>query len=176
MIQGLRLQPETKLAAMILAEKSFERYRNIFGHYRNTANGHLVGHLGEFAAFIWLRDNGFEPVGIFTDPERDKECDISTIAARIEVKTWSHKHWDDLGRAVSVSQLSRLKKKADIVFFCSADEVDSPMPKIQFRGWVEVAAFDSTEPKMTGFPGREIYNHQLEDSDLKRIDTLKGLL
>lgn len=176
MVHRLQLRPETKLAAQILAEKSFEKYRLIFGHYRNTAKSHLIGHLGEFAAFIWLRDNGFEPVGLFTDPTKDSLCDISSLAGRIEVKTWNEKHWDDLGRAVAVSQLPRLHKKADIVLFCSADEVDSPMPKIQFRGWVKVAAFDSAEPKMTGFPGREIYNHQLEDHHLNEMTTLKGLL
>lgn len=176
MLPRLQLRPETKLAATILAEKSFERYRFIFGHYRNTAKSHLVGHLGEFAAFIWLRDNQFQPVGIFTDPTRDGECDISSLAGRIEVKTWSEHHWDDLGRAVTVSQLPRLHKKADVVLFCTADEVDSPMPKITFRGWVKVAAFDSIEPKMTGFPGREIHNHQLENHHLNAMSSLKDLM
>ena len=46
MTQGLVLNSETKQAALLLAEASFQKYSKVFGHYRNTANSHLVGRLG----------------------------------------------------------------------------------------------------------------------------------
>ena len=175
-IQGLILNPESKQAAQLLAEQTFNRYRNNPGHYRNTASSHLVGHLGEFAAFIWLRDNGFEPEAYFSDPSRDRECDISTNVGRLEIKTWSAQYWDEWGRAVSVSQLNSIKRKADFIFFCSVDEVESETPKVQFRGWCEVAIIDQREPKWTGREGRKIHNYQIEQSELKPVEHLTRLL
>ena len=174
-IQGLTLNPETKQAASLLAEKTFERYRNNPGHYRNTANSHLVGHLGEFAAFIWLRDNGFEPEADFSDPSKDKEADILTNVGRIEVKTWSERYWEQWGRCVSVSQYASIKRKADFIFWLSVDEVDSDTPKVAFRGWCEVDIFEGMSSIMTGDPGREVRNYQLHPSQLKPVEEMEKL-
>ena len=174
-IQGLTLNPETKQVALHLAEKTFERYRNNPGHYRNTANSHLVGHLGEFAAFIWLRDNGFEPEAAFSDPSKDKEADITTNVGRIEVKTWSERYWEQWGRCVSVSQYASIKRKADFIFWLSVDEVDSDTPKVAFRGWCEVGIFEGMSPIMTGDPGREVRNYQLHPSALKPVEEMEKL-
>ena len=175
-IQGLTLNPETKQAASLLAEKTFERYRNNPGHYRNTANSHLVGHLGEFAAFIWFRDNGFEPVAAFSDPSKDKDCDILTNVGRIEVKTWSERYWEKWGRCVSVSQYASIKRKADFIFWLSVDEVDSETPKVAFRGWCMVDIFEGMQPIMTGDAGREVRNYQLDPSQLKPVEEMEKLL
>jgi len=174
-IQGLTLNPESKQAAWLLAEKTFERYRHNPGHYRNTENSHLVGHLGEFAAFIWLRDNGFEPVASFSDPSKDKEADIFTNVGRIEVKTWSERYWEQWGRCVSVSQYASIKRKADYIFWLSVDEVDSDTPKVAFRGWCEVGIFEGMSPIMTGDPGREVRNYQLHPSQLKPVEEMEKL-
>lgn len=170
------LNAESKQAASLLAEQTFARYKNIFGHYRNTASSHLVGHLGEFAAFIWLRDNGFEPIPHFSDSQADRKCDIETKIGRLEVKTWSAQHWDRWGRAISVTQYPSISRKADFIFFCTADEVESETPKIQFRGWVEVHKVGTVEPKWTGNIGREVHNYQLEEHHLKGVETLKEML
>ena len=171
-IQGLILNPEAKQAAFLLAEKTFERYRNNPGHYRNTANSHLVGHLGEFAAFIWLRDNGFEPEAAFSDPTKNRDPDIFTNVGRIEVKTWKAEFWDDWGRCVSVSQLASVKRKADLIIWCVADEIESDTPKIEFKGWSEVSDIENLEPKMTGKESRQIYNYQFDEASLNSIDSL----
>ena len=128
--QSYFLSSETKQAASILAKITFEKYRNNFGHYRNTANSHLVGHLGEFAAFIWLKDHGFNPSPSFLDPSKDREADIFTTLARIEVKTWSEQYWQKWGRCVSETQYASVKKKADLIFWLSVDEVESETPKV----------------------------------------------
>ena len=172
-IQGLILNPETKQAASLLAEVTFNRYRNNPGHYRNTANSHLVGHLGEFAAFIWLRDNGFEPEATFSDPTKDKDCDITSNIGRVEVKTWSAKHWQQWGRCVSVSQYASIKRKADFIFWCTVDEVESETPKVQFRGWCNVSIYEGMKPIMTGSAGRQVLNYQLEESQLQSLSELK---
>jgi len=174
--QGLVLNTETKLAALLLAETTFERYRGVPGHYRNTANSHLVGHLGEFAAFIWLRDNGFEPVAAFSDPTKDKECDISTNIGRVEVKTWNEKYWDDWGRCVSVSQYASIKKKADFIFWCTVDEFESDNPKVTFRGWCDVNIYEGMTPILTGKEGRQVNNYQLAQDQLFSVEALKELL
>jgi hypothetical protein len=174
-IQGLILNPESKQAAYLLAEKTFNRYRNNPGHYRNTVSSHLVGHLGEFAAFIWLRDNGFEPVAAFSDLTKDKEADILTNVGRVEVKTWSERYWEKWGRCVSVSQYASIKRKADYIFWLSVDEVESETPKVQFRGWCEVDIFEGMAPIMTGDAGREVRNYQLDSSQLNPVEEMGKL-
>jgi hypothetical protein len=138
-------------------------------------SSHLVGHLGEFAAFIWLRDNGFEPVASFSDDTKDKEADILTNVGRIEVKTWSERYWDKWGRCVSVSQYASIKRKADFIFWLSVDEVESATPKVQFRGWCEVGIFDGLSPIMTGDAGREVRNYQLDPSQLNPVEDMGKL-
>ena len=172
--QGLILNPETKQLATLLAEKTFERYRNNFGHYRNTEKSHLVGHLGEFAAFIWLRDNGFSPFPTFFDSTKDRECDIPTNVGRIEVKTWSDQNWEKWGRCVTVSQFESIKKKADLIFWLSIDGVESESPTVTFRGWNEVGIFEGMSAIMTGDVGREVQNFQLDPSQLKPIEEMRS--
>ena len=174
--QGLVLNIETKLAALLLAEKTFERNRNRFGHYRNTANGHLIGRLGEFASFIWLKENGFEPEAAFTDSMQNQQCDIASKVGRIEVKSWNEKHWDDWGRCVSVSQYASIKKKADLIFWCSVDDFESDTPRVTFRGWCKVDIFEGMAPILTGKEGRQINNYQLAEDQLSSLDSLKELL
>ena len=175
-IQGLTLNPETKLAALLLAEKTYERNRNRFGHYRNTANGHLIGRLGEFASFIWLKENGFEPQAYFADSMQNQRCDIFSKIGRIEVKSWNEKHWDEYGRCVSVSQYASIKKKADIIFWCSVDEFESDTPKVTFRGWCKVNIYEGMSPILTGKEGRQINNYQIRQEELSSLDALKELL
>ena len=176
MLQGLILDPATKQAALELSERTLAKYSNVRGHYSNTKSSHLVGHLGEFAAFIWLRDNGFEPVPRFLDPD-DKECDIHTRIGRIEVKTWRDRFWDDLGRCVSVTQYPSIKRKADFIFWNSIADPDAETPQVTFRGWCKVSQFDKAKEVIhtTGFPQREIRNLQLPQSKLLPVEKLHTL-
>ena len=172
MTQGLVLNSETKQAALLLAEASFQKYSKVFGHYRNTANSHLVGRLGEFAAYLHLDMNKLEPIPHFLDISKDRECDIDSKVGRIEVKTWTAVHWQDWGRCVSVNQYPSVRKKADVILWCTADEIESETPKIEFKGWSEVASIEGLEPKMTGAEGRQIHNYHFEESDLHPISSL----
>ena len=172
MTQGLVLNEETKLAALLLAEVSFQKYSKVFGHYRNTANSHLVGRLGEFAAYIHLQEAKLDPLPHFLDINKDRDCDIESKVGRIEVKTWRAEFWDDWGRCVSVSQYPSVKRKADLILWCVANEIESDTPKIEFKGWSEVASIEGMEPKMTGAEGRQIHNYQFEESDLNPISSL----
>ena len=43
-MQELILNSEVKILATQLAEKTYARFANFNGHYRNTASNHLVGH------------------------------------------------------------------------------------------------------------------------------------
>ena len=167
MIAEITLAPEIKEIASILAERSFARYKNVAGHYRNTPNSHLVGKLGECAAFFWLSEQGCNTTPLFLDSKRDREADMIVDSHRVEIKTWSEQHWENLGRAVAVTQYPSIQKKADRILFVSVEGVDSSEPVARLRGWVEVEAFAGMEPKMTGVAGRQIHNLQIEPDQLK---------
>jgi hypothetical protein len=171
-IQGVVLNAETKLAALLLAEASFQKYSKVFGHYRNTANSHLVGRLGEFATFAYLRDQNLNPIAHFLELDKIQNCDIDSTIGRIEVKTWKAEFWDDWGRCVSVNQIASLRRKADLIVWCVADEIESDNPKIEFKGWNEVCDIENLEPKMTGKEGRQIFNYQFDEASLNPIDSL----
>lgn len=166
------LNAETKTLATLLADNSFAKYQNVRGHYRNSYSSHLVGKIGELAAFIWLRDEGFNPQLNVIDPKADKLCDIETDIGRVEVKTWKAKHWDDLGRAITVSQLASIKKKADLVLWCVADDVEAE-PTVEIKGWNPVDVLDKNEPLMTGAIGRQVFNYQIAVDDISSLDLLK---
>ena len=166
---GYKLSEEHKNVALSLAEMTFGSFQNSRGHYFNNPKSHLTGRLGEFAAFHWFEENGFNPR---FSAERT-HCDIYTDAGRCEVKTWSKEHWDALGRSVSVTQLPSIKRKADFILWCIADEVESDEPYIEIRGWCSVETIDKYEPLLTGKIGRQIYNYQLKDEDILPIEDLK---
>ena len=84
---GYILSEEHKALAQVLAEISFARYKNNQGHYRNLFNSHLVGRLGEFAAFTLLHELGTNPIINAGTKDGDKLADIHTDFARVEVKT-----------------------------------------------------------------------------------------
>ena len=170
--RGVVLNTETKLAALLLAEASFQKYSKVFGHYRNTANSHLVGRLGEFATYTHLKNQGLNPIPNFLELNKIQNCDIDSRVGRIEVKTWKAEFWDDWGRCVSVSQLASVKRKADLIIWCVADEIESDTPKIEFKGWSEVSDIENLEPKMTGKESRQIYNYQFDEASLNSIDSL----
>ena len=170
--RGVVLNTETKLAALLLAEASFQKYSKVFGHYRNTTNSHLVGRLGEFATYTHLKNQGLNPIPHFLELNKIQNCDIDSRVGRIEVKTWKAEFWDDWGRCVSVSQLASVKRKADLIIWCVADEIESDTPKIEFKGWSEVSDIENLEPKMTGKESRQIYNYQFDEASLNSIDSL----
>jgi len=172
--RGVVLNVETKLAAVLLAEASLQKYSKVFGHYRNTANSHLVGRLGEFAAYHQLRKMRLKPVANFININNDRVCDIDSRIGRIEVKTWSAAHWENWGRCVSVAQYHSIQRKTDLILWCVAYDVDSDNPRIEFKGWNEVSDLLTMKPKMTGAEGRQIHNYQFEESQLNPMKTLRG--
>ena len=169
---GYILSEEHKALAQVLAEISYARYKNNQGHYRNLFNSHLVGRLGEFAAFTLLHELGTNPVINAGTKDGDKLADIHTDFARVEVKTWSAKFWDEYGRCVSVSQLASIRKKADIILWCTADDVDTDTPKVIFKGWSSVTDVDKNPPELMGVFNRQVLNHQLLESELEPLATL----
>ena len=167
------LNAEAKTLATLLAQNSFAKYQHVRGHYRNSYSSHFVGKIGELAAFIWLREAGLNPVLNVIDPRADKLCDIQSDVGRIEVKTWKEKHWDELGRAITVSQLSSIQKKADVVLWVVAKDVEAEELHVAIKGWNAVSELDMKEPLMTGAVGRQVYNYQLAVEQLHGIDQLK---
>ena len=169
---GYILSEEHKALAQVLAEISFAKYQNNPGHYRNLLNSHLVGRLGEFASFTLLHDLGFHPVINAGTKDGDKLADIHCDIGRVEVKTWSAKHWVEYGRCVSVSQLASIRKKADIILWCVADDVDSDTPKVVFKGFNDVQIVDKNPATYMGVVTRQVLNHQLDESDLQPLSEL----
>lgn len=168
---GYILSIDHKNIALSLAEMTMAAFAGHRGHYQNNPKSHLVGRLGEFAAFHWLQDFGFEPR---LSSERT-QCDIFTNAGRCEVKTWSRKHWAELGRSISVSQLASIRRKADFIIWCIAEDIDQAQPQIEIRGWSDVAMLDKYEPRMTGKEGRQILNYQINDDEILDLALLQVL-
>ena len=173
MISGYEFSPEATNLATLLAEKSHQKYQNVRGHYRNAFSSHLIGCLGEFAAYFWFRDQGLNPKINIAEPNSNRICDIETDVGRCEVKTWRAEHWDDLGRAVAFTQLPAIKKKADFIFWCVAEDFETENPRVHLKGWSYVETIDKNEPLMTGKIGRQIYNYQVSIDDLQNLEQLK---
>lgn len=157
--------------ALELSRASLERFASVRGYYRNTSNSHLVGKLGELAAESWFRELGHEVVSLFRDPSLEADADIIFKEFRVEVKTWSAQYWARWGRCVAIGQLPALRRKSDILLWCTV-LFDEPRRTsvVDIRGWNYTAEIGSWEQLWTGPAGRQVHNHQGLESDLRDLD------
>lgn len=166
----IRLNPQQLQRAHDLAEATLARYRDHAGHYRNTANSHTVGRIGEIGTAALLATR--LPVQTaFDDPTRDADADLHCRGLRLEVKTWTDRYWPDWGRCVAVTQLPALKRKADAVIWASTDNTT-----VTVWGWNTVDDIAATPPTWTGPAARQIHNHQIPADTVRDIRDLRDLL
>jgi hypothetical protein len=173
-------------SAIKLGERTLEKHKNNRGKkYDNTLNSHVKGRLGEFALEKWLADHKIVATSHFQDDGSEGLCDIEVPAAkvfkRVEIKTWSKEFWKDWGRCIAVTQIGKIQTATDAILWCRVN-----LPKVtsveQLRslGNVEVEFVGYSTPsdaaaapiRATGPFGRQVVNHQLEDTDLRPTEEL----
>jgi hypothetical protein len=173
MTQGISLQlnEETLQAASLLAEATFKKYEQTRGYYKNTAAGHRIGRLGEFAVYAWLTEKKISSNPCFLDVTADRMADLITEKNRIEIKTWNQIYWKELGRCVAVGQYPSMLKKADVIVWATVNEPESASPVITLRGWNTVELMGTVEPKLTG--SFQVNNYQIEEDQLNEMGSLE---
>ena len=168
---ALYLSPDHRQYAESLALDTFERYRDVKGHYRNLLSSHTIGRYGEMGAYQFFVSRRIDAHPYFSNSEYDSLCDIKTKVGRCEVKTWSDNFWNDWGRAVSVAQLPYLEKKADFILWCSALMVND-LVRVDIHGWNTVADMTIRPPMLMGPANNQVENYQLDISEMRPIQSL----
>lgn len=116
--------------------------------YENSVNSHIAGKFGEHTCHGLLTRKfqlAIDPV--YQDVNRLGEADLVCAGLRIDVKTWQAAFWPEFGRSLAVSQLASLRKKADVIFWCSFQPGESVT--VRWEGWNWLSDFDGLEPVMT---------------------------
>jgi hypothetical protein len=165
------------------ATASLTQFAGRSGYYRNTANSHLRGKLGEAAVHALLSQGSLAAEAVFLDDSRLNEADVvvhgvsgSDVTLRVEVKSWNEKHWESLGRCVAAGQLPALEKKADVVVWCTTPAVVGEEVDVEIVGWNEVSEIDAAPRRHTGFRGRQVDNYQVDREGVRPIEELLRLL
>ena len=169
------------------AQETLARWGKVYGHYNNKFNSHLKGRLGEVAVEKLIQQWELKHASHFRDADLDKWCDIelqktiSITPCRVDVKTWSEEHWQDLGRCIAVNQVPSLEKKADRIIWCVVEKMETPSPEtvlalesidVDVVGWSTLAEVKGAPIKFTGHAWmRKVENHQLDVDALHPIGT-----
>lgn len=167
--------------ATTMSNDSFSRFADTSGHYNNTHHSHLIGRVGELAVEQYFLNKCPETDPImmfewqwssidsaFRDPRRDREHDIGFMGIRYEVKTWSDRYWDDLGRCVAEAQLAGVRRKADRIIWCSYGNDDAV---VTLHGWNTPSELAKIPTKPTGpATGRKVINHQVPIRLMHRME------
>ena len=161
-----------------LALETFARFSRTKGHYNNTSNSHLRGKIGEIATSTALQELGFKVEDTYTDLDRMSEADlVISRNVRIDVKTWNVEHWNEMGRCISVDQIGKLEKKADIIIWCISPNILAAGISVSVAGWNKVSEVRQAPRRLTGPPnGRKVENFQFEVSGIRDIADLQQLL
>ena len=164
---NIQLEPDDIFAANELADGTYQKYKDHPGHYRNLLSSHIIGKLGEMAAYKYFKQNHKDVTPHFLYEEQDQLCDITVDGIRWDIKTWNTKYWAFWGRAVSVNQLQLLVNKADKILWTSVDP-DNPQG-VDIYGWNDVSEIAQFEPAWMGPEGRQVLNHQVPLDKMHQI-------
>lgn len=157
-------------AVIAAAEASSSRYGVNAGHYANTLLSHIVGRAGELAAEMWFTGLGFTVAAHWRYKERERLCDIEVEKHRVEVKTWSARFWNDLGRCVAVGQVDAVSKKAGVVLWATVTPSISTVDEwrsiteviVELKGYSTMNDIREAPIRMTGPIGRQVQNRQVD--------------
>lgn len=167
----ISIQPEEFEEANALATESLRRFAGRQGYYNNNHNSHLRGKLGEIAATRVLADMGLQVEPLWRDLSRMSDADIVVgNRLRADVKTWSERHWTDLGRCVAVGQLPALQRKSDLILWCTSDDQVGPGMRVTVEGWNTLDDVATAPRRLTGpRGGRQVDNYQLDPASLRPL-------
>lgn len=172
----ISLSAEQLAAAEALAEETYDRFKDVHGHYPNKPGSHRVGKLAEFAVEQWLRNESFDPDPAYRDIERSSEPDLLIGQEGVAVKGWtSGPSWEEGGRCIRPQQISGITKNKAIVW-CYVNEAQGQPVRLTIAGWStpdEVAAKPIT---MTGPAYPPLENHQVPVEELRPPEELIRVL
>lgn len=168
---NIELTEDDRLLAEELSEKTYQKYKNYNGHYRNLRSSHSIGRYGEIAAHKYFKQLGMQCNPHYLDETEDQLCDITADDVRWDVKTWNTKYWQVWGRAVSSKQLGFLAKKADAILWTSVDPLEPLF--VTIYGWNQVSDIGSYEPVWMGPEGNKVHNHQVPIGQVRPISGIK---
>ena len=189
-ILEIELASENVQWAARAAQSSFAKWESRQGYYNNRMGSHFIGKLGELAVEEFLLSQNLKLDSHFRFSDRENLSDIVVKInrykkiSRIEVKTWSHAYWQELGRCVSVDQYPVLKNKTDLIVWCLVHEIDAkemlghPQPvKVMLAGWSKIEDVLNAPIKLTGLDNmRKVNNYQLAESDLHDMSSFSGAI
>jgi len=161
-----------------LAFETFARFSRTKGHYNNTSDSHLRGKIGEIATSTALHELRFKVENTYTDLDRMSEADLAISGnLRIDVKTWNIEHWNEMGRCMSVDQIGKLEKKADIIVWCISPNTLASGISVSVAGWNKVSEVRQAPRRLTGPKnGRKVENFQFEVSEMRDIADVQQFL
>ena len=161
-----------------LAFETFARFSRAKGHYNNTSNSHLRGKIGEITTSTVLQELGFKVENTYTELDRMSEADLVISGnIRVDVKTCNVEHWNEMGRCISVDQIGKLEKKADIIIWCISPNNLAPGISVTVAGWNKVSEVRQAPRRLTGPQnGRKVENFQFEVNGIRAIADLEQLL
>ena len=168
---NIELTEEDRLVAEELSEKTYQKYKDYNGHYRNLRSSHSIGRYGEIAAHKYFKQLGMDCNPHYLNETEDQLCDITADNVRWDVKTWNTKYWQVWGRAVSSKQLPFLAKKADAVLWTSVDPLEPSF--VTIYGWNTPDDVRAYEPVWMGPEGNQVHNHQVPVSEVRLILNIK---
>lgn len=151
------------------AQKTLDRFKETSGHYDNTENSHYIGKLGEMAVFRYLQGEPHKVlIPYFADEREVGKCDILSENMRIEVKTWSARHWPQLGRCVREEQLPTIRAKADTIFWCYVlENHDEASATVVIAGQNTIKDIANAPIRETG--RQKLANHQLSLWEMRPV-------
>ena len=79
---NIPLTEEDLVIAEELSERTYQKYKNYNGHYRNLRSSHSIGRFGELAAHKYFKQLGMNTNPHFLNVEEDSLCDITADAVR----------------------------------------------------------------------------------------------
>lgn len=173
-MSSVHLKVDQVQDARHLAQRTYERYQSVRGHYTNSLDSHFKGKLGEIALEQFLAANSDEKFdSLFRDPNFEYECDIKFQGFRIEVKTWTRRFWDEFGRCVAVAQYEKLRQKADLVVWCISETPTDYGCEVEIFGWNEIEEIPTAVRHLTGKSDwRQVENYQFRPDQIHDIATL----
>jgi len=156
-----------------LAEATMQVFSGLKGHYNNNLSSHLRGKVGEIAVSEVLYDLGIPSDPCWRDLSLLSAADIHAPKFRADVKTWSSRYWEGMGRCVAVGQLPKLERKADLVVWCQTHHELRAGMRVAVMGWNSVTDVRSAPRLFTGpKTGRKVDNFQIPIGEIRPVETL----
>ena len=143
--------------------------------YESSVNSHIAGKFGEHTCYgLLTRKFNIATDPVYLDENRLGEADLLCHGLRIDVKTRQEAFWDEFGRALAVSQWDSLRKKADIVFWCTFQPGEQASGC--WKGWNWISDFDDVEPVWTVLGRHRVLNRKLPSNSVRSIEEFVALI